>query len=80
MYMSNVYEYRANGIICVGANPPEGAEILKTMDILNSEEGYELIRKSDRENFGNSLWLKDGDVMKNYEEVEEVHEDIGVNP
>jgi hypothetical protein len=40
------------------------------MDILNAEEGCELVRKSDGENVGNSVWLHDGDVQENYEEVE----------
>ena len=71
MYITQCYKYELNGIIYVGGNLPEGAEIIENMDILNAEEGYELVRKSDKENFGNSLWLHDGDTQDNYEEVEE---------
>ena len=38
------------------------------MDILNSENGYDLIRISDNENVGSSIWLKNGDVKENYKE------------
>lgn len=39
------------------------------MDILNAEEGFDLVRKSDGENVGNSVWLKDGDTEDNYIEI-----------
>jgi hypothetical protein len=71
MFITQCYKYELNGIVYVGGNLPEGAEIIENMDILNAEEGYELIRKSDKENFGNSLWLHDGDTQDNYEEVKE---------
>ena len=70
MYISEVYKYKIDGIMYVGGNVPEGAEILETMTILNAEEGFELIRIADNENVGNSIWLKDGDVKENYKEVE----------
>ena len=76
MYITQCYKYELNGIIYVGGNLPEGAEILETMDILNAEEGYELVRKSDKENFGNSLWLHNDDIQDNYEEVEEKNDEI----
>lgn len=70
MHHTECYKYEKDGVICVGANVPEGATVLETMDILNSEEGYALIRISDNENVGSSVWLKDGDVEENYKEVE----------
>lgn len=70
MFMTQVYKYEYNNIVYVGGEVPEGAEILETMDILNAEEGYTLIRKSDQEDVGNSVWLHDGDVQENYEEKE----------
>lgn len=74
MYITQVFKYRYNGIVYVGGNVPEGAEILETMDILNAEEGYDLIRQADNENMSNSVWLKDGDSQENYYEVEEESE------
>ena len=71
MYITQCYKYELNGIVYVGGNLPEGAEIIENMDILNTEEGYELVRKSDKENFGNSLWLHNGDTQDNYEEIKE---------
>jgi hypothetical protein len=70
MFITQTYKYRYNGIVYVGGNVPEGTEILETMDILNAEEGYTLIRKSDQEDVGNSIWLHDGDSQENYEEKE----------
>lgn len=70
MYHTECYKYKKDGVVRVGANVPEGAIILETMEILNSEEGYALIRISDNENVGSSVWLKDGDVEENYKEVE----------
>lgn len=66
MYITQSYKYEYNGIVYVSANVPEGATILETMDILNAEDGYILIRKSDGEDMGNSVWLHDGDVRDNY--------------
>lgn len=70
MFITQCYKYKYNGFVYVGGNVPEGAEILETMDILNAEEEFDLIRISDKENMGNSVWLKDGDVQENYIEVE----------
>ena len=75
MYISQTYKYEYNGIIYVSADVPEGAEVLETMDILNAEEGYDLIRISDEENMGNSVWLHDGDVQENYREEKSVEPD-----
>ena len=71
MYITQVYKYEKDGIVYVGGDVPEGAIILETMDILNAEEGFELVRKSDGENVGNSVWLHNGDVQENYTEVKQ---------
>lgn len=76
MYITQTYKYEYNGIVYVSAEVPEGATILETMDILNAEEGYELQRKYDGENMGNSVWLHDGDTMDNYTEIEQQEEPI----
>lgn len=70
MYHTECYKCEKDGVVCVSCNVPEGATILETMDILNAEEGYALIRISDNENVGSSVWLKDGDVEEDYKEVE----------
>lgn len=69
MYITQMYKYEIDGIIYVSGNVPEGATILETMDILNAEDGYDLIRKSDGENVGASIWLHDGDTQDNYTEI-----------
>ena len=71
MFITQTYKYKSNGIIYVGGEVPEGAEILETMDILNAEDGYTLIRKADEENVGSSVWLRNGDTQENYTELEE---------
>lgn len=70
MFITQVYKYEKDGIVYVGGDVPEGATILETMDILNAEDGFELVRKSDGENVGTSVWLHDGDTQDNYREVE----------
>ena len=70
MFITQSYKYEYNNIIYVNGQVPEGATILETMDILNAEEGYTLIRKSDQEDVGNSVWLHDDDTQDNYTEVE----------
>ena len=69
MFITQVYKYEKDGIVYVGGNVPEDATILETMDILNAEEGFDLIRIADNENMGSSVWLRDGDVQENYKEV-----------
>ena len=69
MFITQCYKYEKDGIVYVGGEVPEGAEILETMDILNAEEDYDLIRIVDEEKVGNSIWLKDGDSQDNYKEV-----------
>lgn len=68
MFITQVYKYEYNGIVYVSGQVPEGATILETMDILNAEDGFELVRISDGENVGTSVWLKDGDIENNYTE------------
>ena len=72
MFITQVYKYEYNDIVYVGGQVPEGATILETMDILNAEEGFELVRISDDENVGTSVWLHDGDVQENYREEKSV--------
>lgn len=72
MFITQVYKYEYNDIVYVGGQVPEGATILETMDILNAEECFELVRISDDENVGTSVWLHDGDVMENYKEEKSV--------
>lgn len=67
MYMSKLYKYEKDGVVGVGLLP-EGATIIEEMDILNAEEGFELVK--DGERIGSSVWLKAGDSEANYSEVE----------
>jgi hypothetical protein len=71
MFITECHKYKYNGIVYVGGQVPEGAEILETMDILNAEAGYTLIRKADSEDMGSSVWLRNGDTKDNYKEIEE---------
>ena len=66
--------YICDGAIYCGFRP-EDANVLEERQVLYAEEGYELLRLSDRENMGNSVWLKDGDIQENYIEIE-AQEDI----
>ena len=70
MFITQCYKYELNGIIYVSGNLPEDAIILETMNILNAENGYDLIRKSNDENVGTNIWLKNDDVQDNYKEEE----------
>ena len=71
MYIKKAYKYKKDGFIYAGETVPDGAEVLETMDILNAENGFDLVRISDNENVGNSLWLRNGDVKENYREEKE---------
>ena len=71
MFIQKYYKYKINEIIYVAENVPEGASIIEMMDILNAEKGYSLVRISDNENIGSSIWLHNGDVKENYKETEE---------
>lgn len=71
MFITQCYKYEYNNIVYVGGNVPEGATVLEIMNILNAEEGYELICIADEENIGNSVWLKDGDIQENYKEIKD---------
>ena len=70
MFITQYYKYEKDRIVYVGGDVPEGATILEIMDILNAEEGFDLIRISDEKNIGSSVWLHNGDVQENYREVE----------
>lgn len=70
MYITQSYKYKINDVVYVSGTLPEDATLLETMNILNAKEGFNLIRKSDEEDVGNSLWLKDGDSETNYYEKE----------
>lgn len=70
MYISEMYKYEKDGTVYVGGNVPEGATILETMNILNAEDGNDLIRIADNENMGANVWLHNGDVKENYREEE----------
>ncbi|MBQ5901275.1 MAG: hypothetical protein IIW86_05390 [Clostridia bacterium] len=68
MKITQSYKYRKDNIVYIGGEVPEGAEVLETMNILNADDGKELIKNG--ANIGNSVWLKDGDSQENYAEVE----------
>lgn len=74
MFITQTYKYKYNGIVYVGGKVPEDATILETMDILNADDGYELVRFYDNENVGSSVWLRDGDVQDKYIEVKSRYE------
>lgn len=74
MYITKCYKYKKDGVVYVGGEVPEGAEIFETMDILNAEDGYNLVRISDEENVSSSVWLRDGDTKDNYAEVDSLPE------
>ena len=78
MYITETYKYEKDGIVYVGGEVPEGATILETMDILNAEDGKDLIRISDDENMGSSIWLRNGDVQENYREEKHIEPPMGV--
>ena len=75
MFITETYKYEKDGIVYVSGKVPEGATILETMDILNAEDGYDLIRISDEENVGANIWLHDGDVQENYREEKQKEND-----
>ena len=70
MYISNMYKYEKDGIVYVAGEVPEGATLIETMDILNAEQGNDLVRIIDSENVGPNIWLHNGDVQDNYREEE----------
>lgn len=77
MKIVQYYKYEKDSIIGVSTEVPEGADILETMDVLTAETGYGLIRISDNENVGSSIWLHNGDVQENYREEERKEKDNG---
>ena len=78
MYITEMYKYTKDGIVYVGGEVPEGATIIETMDILNAEDGNDLIRISDDENMGSSIWLRNGDVQENYREEKHIEPPLEV--
>lgn len=70
MYITETYKYEKDGIVYVGGKVPENAEILETLQILNADDGYDLIRIHDNENMGANVWLRTGDLVENYKEEE----------
>lgn len=79
MFITQSYKYEYEGIIYVSGNMPESATIIETMNILNAEDGYELVRKSDNENVGSSIWLHDDDSRDNYTEIEAPQEESEID-
>lgn len=57
-----------NGIEYVSGTLPENATLTEILNILNADEGYELVKNGER--IGTSVWLHDGDSQENYSEVE----------
>lgn len=68
MNVTQVYKYKRNDIVFVGADLQKDDVVLETLDILDAEEGYELFLKSTNENIGTSVWLKENDNIDNYYE------------
>ena len=69
MFITQVYKYRKDNIIYVGGELPIDAEVLETLNILNAEDGYDLVIIATDENIGSSVWLKEGDSEDNYKEI-----------
>ena len=68
MFITKSYRYMKNGIEYVSGTLPEDATLTEIMDILNADEGFELVKNGER--IGTSVWLHDGDTQENYREVE----------
>lgn len=73
MYITETYKYEKDGVVFVGGNVPEGVEIIEKMVVLNAKENHTLIKISNNEDVGSSIWLRNGDVEDNYKE-EEINE------
>ena len=77
MFMTTTYKGIKDGVIGYYCGfKPDNIEIIEEMDILNAEEGFDLIRISDEENMGSSVWLHNGDVQENYREEKSVEPDF----
>lgn len=74
MYITQIYKYKKDNIVYVGGEIPSGAEILETMNILNAENGYDIVNTVSKNSLGTSIWLKDNDTIDNYIEVEKLGE------
>lgn len=57
-----------NGIWC--GFKPKGIIIIEKRNVLYADDDKCLVRISDGENVGQSVWLYNGDVKENYKEVE----------
>ena len=68
MFITKSYRYMRNGIEYVSGTLPENATLTEILNILNADEGYELVKNGER--IGTSVWLHDGDSQENYSEVE----------
>ena len=63
-----MYKIKENGIIKITCKILKSSEVLEELNILVAEENMDLIRISDNENVGGSIWLKDNDTQDNYQE------------
>lgn len=63
-----MYKIKENGIIKITCKIQKSSEVLEELNILVAEENMDLIRISDNENVGGSIWLKDNDTQDNYQE------------
>ena len=71
MFITTTYKGLKDGVIGYYCGfKPDDIEIIEEMPILNAEEGFDLIRISNNENMGNSVWLHNDDIQENYREVE----------
>jgi hypothetical protein len=77
MFMTTTYKGLKDGVIGYYCGfKPNNIEIIEEMPILNAEEGFELVRISNGENVGSSVWLHNGDVQENYREESSEEESI----
>lgn len=80
MHIEYMYRYTdENGNTIISGHLPQGITPDETMDILNAEDGYDLIRIADGENVGANIWLHNGDVQENYREEEHEEEEDANN-
>lgn len=68
MHIEKMYKIKENGIIKITCKIQKSSEVLEELNILVAEENMDLIRISDNENVGGSIWLKDNDTQDNYQE------------
>lgn len=68
MHIEKMYKIKENGIIKITSKILKSSEVLEELNILVAEENMDLIRISDNENVGGSIWLKNNDTQDNYQE------------